>query len=336
MHEGPGEDASGGSEAERPRHACGGRRQRRRSCSVCNDSPESTDVGDIRFPSSADKRTSIWAVAPGPSRQYSTNIPPNLSAWDFWRPGDSAAAPEGESNVRCPLGLDRALSGALRRQPAGRGRAADQDARERAVLRDFNAAAALQNSGLYDRAGEKWTAFISQYPGDSRLDRAYTILACPASHQEIRRGDRHFPDALSKYPAFPNGEGAQYSLGMARYQAAMASRIREDFQVGRRVPRRGRCQVSARQAHRRRTLLSRRIAARGGQSGAAMEAYKKLIATFPTSPLVAEAYYALGTTQQEAGRDSEAIETFRKFLGTRRWPATSWPRKCGCGWGYRS
>ena len=122
---------------------------------------------------------------------------------------------------------------------------------------------------------------------------------------------------------------------MARYQAALESKSREDF--------RSAAQTLAMAAakypqgkHAAAALYYRGEAELAASDrSAAMEAYKRLLADFPADPLAADAYYALGTTQQEAGRDSEAIETFRKFLGAQPWPATNWPPRCGCGWDYR-
>src|SRR5208283_1316238 len=65
---------------------------------------------------------------------------------------------------------------------------------------------------------------------DTRLDRAYYYLGiCQLHSQKYAAAIATFQTLSSKYPAFPNGEGVQYSLGMARYQAAMESKKREDF-----------------------------------------------------------------------------------------------------------
>ena len=53
-----------------------------------------------------------------------------------------------------------------------------------------------------------------------------------------------------------------------------------------------------------------------GDARQAIEAYQKAVNDFPASSIAADAYYALGTTQQEQGRDADAIVTFQKFLGT--------------------
>ena len=114
----------------------------------------------------------------------------------------------------------------------GSGAAPADELASQAAVRDFNAAAALQNVGLYDRAAEKWTAFIAQYPGDVRLDRAnYYLGICQLHAKKYAEAINTFQTLLAKYPAFSNAEGAHYNLAMARYQAALDSKRREDFQA---------------------------------------------------------------------------------------------------------
>ena len=170
----------------------------------------------------------------------------------------------------------------------GGGRAADDDARERAVLRDFNAAAALQNAGLYDRAGEKWTAFISQNPGDTRLDRAYYYLGISQLHsKKYAAAIDTFQTLPSKYPAFPNVEGVQYSLGMARYQAALESKKREDFK-------------------------------------SAAETLAAAAAKYPQGKHTAAALYYQGESLLAAGDPKAAMEAYRSSSPALR-PARLWP-----------
>ena len=49
--------------------------------------------------------------------------------------------------------------------------AAADDAQQ-AATRDFNATAALQNAGFYERAMQRWQEFLGRYPDDARRDRA--------------------------------------------------------------------------------------------------------------------------------------------------------------------
>ena len=198
----------------------------------------------------------------------------------------------------------------------GRATADDEQAAQAAV-RDFNAAAGLQNVGLYDRAAEKWTAFLAQYPGDARLDRAHYYLGiCRLHAKKYADAINTFQTLLAKYPAFSNAEGAHYNLAMARYQAALDSKRREDFQaaagaLGAVAAKYPQGKYAAASHYYRGESLSAQ-----GDARQAIEAYQKVVSDFPTSSVAADAYYALGTSQQEQGRDAEAIVTFQKFLGT--------------------
>jgi TolA-binding protein len=205
---------------------------------------------------------------------------------------------------------------ALASVTANRAPAAD-DAQERAALRDYNAAAALQNSGLYDRAAEKWMAFVRQYTSDAHLDRAYYYLGiCHLHGKKYAEATQAFQTLLGKYPAFANAESAQYNLGIARYQAAVESKKAEDFKAAAaelaalagKYPQ-GQ-HMAAALYYQGEALLS------AADAQGAMEAYKKLLGSFPASTWAPEACYALGTAQQEAGQDSEAIASFQKFLAS--------------------
>ena len=48
-----------------------------------------------------------------------------------------------------------------------------------------------------------------------------------------------------------------------------------------------------------------------------IEAYKKLVSDHSSSPLLADAYYALGTTQQELGKSADAASTFQTICSRR-------------------
>lgn len=80
--------------------------------------------------------------------------------------------------------------------------AAAQDAKTQAAVRDFNAAAAMQNEGLFARAAEKWAAFLQQYPNDERLDRVHYYLGvCRQHNKQYREAADSFQTVASKYPA---------------------------------------------------------------------------------------------------------------------------------------
>ena len=190
-----------------------------------------------------------------------------------------------------------------------------QEISENAALRDFNAAAALQNAGLYDRAVDKWTAFIAQYPGNARLDRAHYYLGiCQLHARKYATAISTFQTLLSKYPSFANAEGAQYNLGMARYRTALESKKREDYTAA--AAALG--EMAARFPQGKNTAFALYYQGESflgaGDPRQALDAYKKVLGKSPGNTLAADTFYALGTTQQEQGQDSDAIATFQKFL----------------------
>jgi len=192
---------------------------------------------------------------------------------------------------------------------------AAKDAAKEAAVKDFNAAAALQNEGLYPRAAEKWAAFIQQYPSDERLDRAHYYLGiCRLHSKQYREAVQSFQTVLGKYPAFANADGAQYNLAMAQYQLAAESKKADDFkaaaaQFATVVTKYPTSKYSQKSAYLQgESLFS------AGELPAAVEAYKKVVANPANNPLLADAYYALGTAQQALKQDAEAAATFQAFL----------------------
>ncbi len=186
---------------------------------------------------------------------------------------------------------------------------------DQAAARAYNAAAALQNSGLHERAIQKWAEFAQQYPKDERLDRAYYYLGiCQLRVKKFEDAAKSFQTVLSKWPQFKQADGAQYNLGMAYYETALQSKKPDQFKqaanafstVATKYPKsdladkalyfQGDCLFSA------------------GDVKGAMPAYQKLIQSYPQSPQLARAYYDLGIAQQESGQIEDAAKTYAAFL----------------------
>jgi TolA-binding protein len=190
-----------------------------------------------------------------------------------------------------------------------------QDAKGQAAVRDFNAAAALQNSGLYDRALEKWTAYLKAYPADPRLDRVHYYLGiCQLHAKRYAEAAATFQEVLAKYPKFDSADGAQYNLGMALFHVATAGKNRTDFQaaataLGAVAAKHPQSKHAAKALYYQGESL---VAA--GEWKAALEPLKK-VADQPSNPLRADALYALGAAQQDLKQHAEAAATFQAFLG---------------------
>jgi TolA-binding protein len=183
---------------------------------------------------------------------------------------------------------------------------------KQAAVRDFNAAAALQNNGLYTRAAQRWSDFVRKYPSDERLDRVHYYLGiCHLHAKNPVEAAKAFETVLSRWPNFGQADGAAYNLGMAYHQLALASNKPEDFQKAADAL----SKVPAQSSHAHKAVYYRGDSLySAGQPEKAADAYKKLTTDFATSPLLGDALYALGTTQQELERPDDAVATFERFL----------------------
>jgi TolA-binding protein len=185
-----------------------------------------------------------------------------------------------------------------------------------AAVRDFNATAALQNSGLHERAAERWAEFLKKYPTDERIDRVTYYLGVSQLHaKKYPESAASFRTVLAKFPQFKSRDGAQFNLGMALYNDATAKKDVNGFTAA--AAEFGK--VSAQ--YKTSKLVTRSLYYEGeclyttGKKAEAAVAYQKLVTEHATSSLFADAIYALGTTYQELNKEKEAAETFQKFIG---------------------
>ncbi len=193
--------------------------------------------------------------------------------------------------------------------------AAVPDAKELAARREFNAAAELHNSGLYERAVKKWVAFAQKYPNYSRLDRVHYCLGlCQAQTKKYPEAIKTFQTVLTKYPNFADLDGAQYQIGMAYFKIASASKKAEDFKTAATALGAVADKYPTSKHAQRALFFQGESLCSGGDLKAAVDAYKKLIANHKKSSLLPGAYYSLGIAQQELGLDSDAAATFQAFL----------------------
>ena len=186
---------------------------------------------------------------------------------------------------------------------------------EQAAIRDFNTTAALQNSGFYVRAAEKWVAFIAKYPKDARLDRVHYFLGiCQLHNKKYPAAIKSFQTVLTTYATSKSADGCQYNLGMAHFQIGQASKKPADYQTAAAAFQ----LVVTKYANSRHAPMA--LYYRGealylaADTKGAVEAYKVLIGKYPKSPLLGDAYYALGTAQQELTLTEDAVTTYQSFL----------------------
>jgi cellulose synthase operon protein C len=192
------------------------------------------------------------------------------------------------------------------------GAAADE--KSEAATRQYVAAVALQNRGVFDLAADEWSKFLKTYPDEARADRATHYLGvCYLQTGRLDDAVQCFQTVIKKYPKFALLEATYLHLGVAQFKMAQGGKpalydaaaatfdtLVKNYPDGKYVAQalfnRGDCFY-----HR-------------GHKQQAAELYAQMLAKYPDDKLAPDALYALGVTQEELGRTTEAGASYDKFL----------------------
>lgn len=187
-----------------------------------------------------------------------------------------------------------------------------------AATRQYNAAVALQNRGLYDLAAEEWTKFIEAHKTDPRTDRAFHYLGvCYLKANKLDPARQCFETVIGHYPKCELLDASLYCLGSALFAQGQAGKpemydaAAERFETV--ITKYPNGKFAARAMFNRGECFYHR-----GKKPEAAAMYAQLIAKFPTDPLAADALYALGVSQEESGQAAEAGKTYDAFLEKHR------------------
>ena len=193
------------------------------------------------------------------------------------------------------------------------GRAYGQE-KTAAASRQYDAAVALQNRGVYESAAKEWVKFIDTYRTDPRCDRAFHYLGvCYLKAGKLDLARQCFEIVVKTYPNLDLLDATylylgvtQYSLGQAgkaeMYDAAAVAfnSVITKYAAGKHVAQalfyRGKCLYHL------------------GRKQEAAEMYAQLLAKFPNDKFAVDALYALGVSRQELGQHAEAEKTYGLFL----------------------
>ena len=94
-----------------------------------------------------------------------------------------------------------------------------------AATRQYAAAVALQNRGVFDLAAEEWTKFLTTFKSDSRADRATHYLGvCQLKAGKAAEAAATFAKVLKDYPKSAMAEPTYLFLGVAQYTLAQAGK----------------------------------------------------------------------------------------------------------------
>ncbi len=194
----------------------------------------------------------------------------------------------------------------------GAGSAAE--AQSDAATRQYAAAVALQNRGVFDLAAAEWERFIEGHQGHPRVPNAHLHLGvCYLKTEKYEQAAQSFETLIKSFPESDMLEAAHFYLGVTQYTlgqqgkpdmydaaAATLAQLLEKFPETR----------HAAQAvfYRGESLYAR------NQKQPAAEMYARLIEKYPESDLLDDALYALGVTQEELNQAAEAGKTYDAFL----------------------
>ena len=189
-----------------------------------------------------------------------------------------------------------------------------------AATRQYAAAVAFQNRGVYDLATEEWVKFIKTYPTDARMARAFHSLGVcyfqlgQADAKQLESAQQCFETVLSTYPKFDALEATYLYLGVTQFKRAQAGKP-EMFDAAAASLDTLAAQLSQEQVsgpgplHPRRLRLSSQPQGSGGQGSIARAATEG-----PDEKLLGDILYALGVTQEELKQPAEAGKAYDEFL----------------------
>jgi TolA-binding protein len=193
---------------------------------------------------------------------------------------------------------------------------ANQEAKPRsdAATRQFAAAAALQNREQYDLAADEWAKFLKAHAGDPRADRAHYYLGiCRLKNKQYAAAAAAFAEMISAYPKSEQLASGWLHLGLAQYnlavagQADMYPKAAETFAtVLSKFPQSK--EVAQAAFYQGESLYAQ------GKKEEAARLYAEVVEKHSKDPLVSEALYALGVTQEEIGQAAAAGATYDAYL----------------------
>jgi cellulose synthase operon protein C len=186
--------------------------------------------------------------------------------------------------------------------------------RNDAATRQFAAAAALQNREQYDLAADEWAKFVKSHAADPRADRAqYYLGICRLKNKQYADAQAAFNQVIAAYPKSGQLPSAWLHLGLAQYNLAVAGQTEmypkaaETFAtLATKFPQAK--EVAQAAFYRGESLYAQ------GKKPEASQLYAEVVEKHPKDPLLPEALYALGVTQEELGQAAAAGASYDAYL----------------------
>lgn len=182
------------------------------------------------------------------------------------------------------------------------------------AIRQYRAAVALHNRGVYDLAADQWKTFLEDFPQDPLASKAEHYLGIchlqlrnfQQAEQTLSRASQNRPDEKLLPATLINLGLAQFNLGRVKDPAAL-DRAVATFQ--RLIDKFESHQYAA-------TARFYRAEARYAQGRVAesVDAYEAFLKAHAGHRLEPKALYGLGVARQDSGEFAEAVSAHERFL----------------------
>ncbi|MCP4783766.1 MAG: tetratricopeptide repeat protein [Fuerstiella sp.] len=203
---------------------------------------------------------------------------------------------------------------------------AQEDAVDPVATREYAVALGFQKKKLFKQAAVRWTQFIAKFAKDKRIANAHYHLGVCQLQTGNARAVGTFQQVLRQFEEFKQRDAVQFNLGLALYNAALASQLPDDF----RAAAAEFAKVSSQHKNSKHIPAGLYYQAecvfQAGDHAEAIAVYQTLIAQHSTSPLLPTAIFALATTQQTLEQSVAAVQTYRMFL--QKFPKDSKVAEC--------
>ncbi len=187
-------------------------------------------------------------------------------------------------------------------------------AKTEAATRQYNAAVALQNRGVYELAAEEWVKFIKSYKADPRCDRATHYLGvCCLKANNLDLARQCFETVVKTYPKCELLDATYYCLGSTLYNLGQSGKgemydaAAAAFETV--ITKHPDSKYVPQALYNRGECFYRR-----GKKQEAATMYAQLLARFPNDRAAADALYALGVSQEELRQHAAAGKSYDLFL----------------------
>lgn len=183
-----------------------------------------------------------------------------------------------------------------------------------AATRQLAVAQALQAREQYELAADEWAKFLKNYASDPRADQAqYYLAICRFKNKQYQEAIAAFQQVITAYPKSSQLSSAWLHLGLAQYNAAVGGQTELYGKAAENLATVLKSFPQSKEVTQAAFYRGEALYALGNKAEAA-KLYAEVVEKHAKDPLMPEALYALGVTQDELGQTAAAGATYDAYL----------------------